>query len=1414
MGNRSTEHGEGIRAPFGISLSGIPDMESPKIPNDEAGAPVTMVRFGVLFLFALSLSATLRAQGPDFFWNNSAGTGQWNATDANWSGANWAHSPSNRAFFSSVGGTVSLSEAVTAGAVNFGGANYNAPGLTLTNGSLVAAGLTIQGKATNNGDYPANPTLTLAIPAVTVAGDIAVGRANLAITSGTVTADRITSAAASADWARLIVSGGTVTATNGIDGSTHGSVTFAIELNGGTLRTPSIRVADRELGNHNNAWLTFNGGTLKPTADNPDFLTLYGGNQNAYIGNGGAIIDTDGHDIGINTNLLAGGAGGLAKVGQGTLTLAGANSYIGETVVHEGTLRLTRTSSRVAVKPGGLLDLNFSGSQPIRALVIDGVSLPPGVYSASTHPGRLAGAGSLVVSSGYSDTPWPGVSDGVSSFRRMKYGYFVHYVFGGTRKSDGNWPTDANDMANRFDAVGFAEDLHSMGVEYVIFTAWHYNMVCLWPSAAMNQWMPGHTVNRDLLGDLLDAVKAKGIRVLFYTHPRDGHDMSTADQITTGWGPGSGSFNPDWNQFDRAKWNDFINDIYADLIDRYGSRMDGMFIDEGSPYGDSWRVVDYPRLRQTVKSRQPDLLMMQNFYGDNYSCDIGATEVSYWQAWVPGTNPNNWPATGRPMSMVMGSNWSATQVPGIYTPRYNTTEMFRMTVLRAGVNSTDGGGVNWASGPYAGGGWETGVLEQMQEIGSWIAPIRASVCDTFPSQSWITPPNATINSLSNGFVATRSAADAREFIHVLTPPAGNSLTVPAPADGRGYASAALMESGHSVDIVRNGDGSLTLTLQSGDTWNPRDTVIALTPVTVTWNGNGDDAGPGTAAWAHWMDNFTGGVPLESRFRSGDGVKFTGQGAAAAIPWATDFAVGDLRFSGKDYHIQPFGSPTLTLASGRIDVANGITASFDENGPGGPLTLAGSAGLAKTGGGTLVLDLPSHVNGNTILTDGVLAVRSGALGREGNIVFNGGTLRMLPGNREDLSSRIRHGNAPVRIDTGGNDVVWATPLHASNTGGVVKLGNGTLSLAGGGSNNSSFAIDAGKLKLEPATTGSVVVPNPGFESPPYAPQGWSYNPVATGWTFNPSGGTASNNTPWVGTSPEGSQVAFLQNNGTISAEVSVSADGHYRPSFLAANRPNYPATGLIVTLDSTILATFLPGQLGGGGDFNRFTLPAVHITAGTHTLALQAQQNGPDSDTLIDDIRFTAAGTGAFPNGVSLALTGSGAVFDPGPATVTLDSLAGVAGSAVDLTNTSLAITGNQHAATFAGSITGTGSLTNSGTLRLVGDAVLDITGPFTNTGILDIMTWNGTLPAGFVNHGIVLDRSAVRILSCGIVGDQFSLVIEGYAGHSYRLQVVDSLSEPWQDLGPAQTGRNAQLTFTDPRDDSTERRFYRIVVSP
>ncbi len=292
--------------------------------------------------FTINADTTLYARwapGPNFIWNNQNASSLWNTSDANWTGAPWVNSASNNAFFNAFGGSVFLDPGIIAGAVNVGNASGNFANVSLLDGGLSAASLTVQGFSSNSGFYATNPMLGFD-STVTITGDAAVGRANLSISGGTFTANRIISAPASADWGRLVVSGGTVTATNGVDGSVNTGATFAIDLNGGELRAPSIRVANREAGTNNNAWFTFNGGTLKAIgADNADFITTYGGGANTYVAYGGAIIDTNGFNIGILANLRNAG-GGLTKEGAGTLTLGGVNSYAGDTTVNAGSLVL------------------------------------------------------------------------------------------------------------------------------------------------------------------------------------------------------------------------------------------------------------------------------------------------------------------------------------------------------------------------------------------------------------------------------------------------------------------------------------------------------------------------------------------------------------------------------------------------------------------------------------------------------------------------------------------------------------------------------------------------------------------------------------------------------------------------------------------------------------------------------------------------------------------------------------------------------------------------------------------------------------------------------------------------------------------------------------------------------------------
>ena len=132
----------------------------------------------------------------------------------------------------------------------------------------------------------------------------------------------------------------------------------------------------------------------------------------------------------------------------------------------------------------------------------------------------------------------------------------------------------------------------------------------------------------------------------------------------------------------------------------------------------------------------------------------------------------------------------------------------------------------------------------------------------------------------------------------------------------------------------------------------------------------------------------------------------------------------------------------------------------------------------------------------------------------------------------------------------------------------------------------------------------------------------------------------------------------------------------------------------------------------------------------------------------------------------------------------------------------------------AGSLTAS-NVVNSGTLRLTGNAGLTVSGTFTNTGTLDIMTWSGTLPVGFVNTGTVLDRSLIVITAFGLSGTNFTATIQGYAGHNYQLQYRDDLaSGSWQNVGSPVAGAGVPINLLHSGGGVGEQRFYRLAVNP
>lgn len=173
----------------------------------------------------------------------------------------------------------------------------------------------------------------------------------------------------------------------------------SLNLSGGTFTTgKAFTNASAATANTGSTRLTFsNGGTLKLSAAiNP--LIIQGSTPfDVVINTGGGVIDTNTRDTAINVAIT--GTGGLTKAGEGTLTLSGSNTYVGNTTVTGGTLRLDAANtgndtSTVTIGNSGVLLLAFAGTDAVEKLVIGSTLQGPGVYG---HGSTGATNGSLGV---------------------------------------------------------------------------------------------------------------------------------------------------------------------------------------------------------------------------------------------------------------------------------------------------------------------------------------------------------------------------------------------------------------------------------------------------------------------------------------------------------------------------------------------------------------------------------------------------------------------------------------------------------------------------------------------------------------------------------------------------------------------------------------------------------------------------------------------------------------------------------------------------------------------------------------------------------------------------------------------------------------------------------------------------------
>lgn len=206
--------------------------------------------------------------------------------------------------------------------------------------------------------------------------------------------------------------GGTFTATTvnlGFNANAESPrLTANYNLNAGELRATTITGSGATFAANSLRNLTLNGGTLRNIAGSS--LTVAGvdataqGTINLILGASGGTFHADSATVGnvtLGANTTLTGAGGLTKLGAGTLTIPNP-AYAGSTTVTAGKVALgaanaNNDASSVSIATGAVLELNFAGTDTVDKLFLNGVQQAAGTYTSAHASGAFAGTGSLVV---------------------------------------------------------------------------------------------------------------------------------------------------------------------------------------------------------------------------------------------------------------------------------------------------------------------------------------------------------------------------------------------------------------------------------------------------------------------------------------------------------------------------------------------------------------------------------------------------------------------------------------------------------------------------------------------------------------------------------------------------------------------------------------------------------------------------------------------------------------------------------------------------------------------------------------------------------------------------------------------------------------------------------------------------------
>ena len=304
-------------------------------------------------------------------------------------------------------------------------------------------------------------------------------------------------------------------------------------------------------------------------------------------------------------------------------------------------------------------------------------------------------------------------------FQQARYGLFIHWgayaQYGHGEQILFREHLDQREYAaracswkpERFDATAWASLARRAGFRYAVMTTRHHDGFCLWDSHLTRYTTARQAVERDFVGEYVEAFRQAGLRVGLY--------YSLADWRVPAYWDGPTRDPRGWETF-----RDYVHGQVEELLTRYG-KIDVIWFDGAWPHSAlDWKS---PELVDLIHRCQPDILI-------NNRLGLLPVEGSPLKPHADGGMGVGESRTlgdfGTPehhITAESGRLWESCQVSTWRLWGYTTGECWRPADLLLDMlveASGKGGNLLLNVGPTADGELPPQFTERAEEIGRWL----------------------------------------------------------------------------------------------------------------------------------------------------------------------------------------------------------------------------------------------------------------------------------------------------------------------------------------------------------------------------------------------------------------------------------------------------------------------------------------------------------------------------------------------------------------------------------------------------------------------------------------------------------------------------------------------------------------------